>query len=559
MSNASLPAELLLAVFRDVFASQYSICSHHCSTCRRIGSNHVAWGPTQAFNTADPALFPFALAAVTPRWRAVLSTVPEYWTRPVFFLDGPNYTPLAEVLEVLWFSRNLPIEVYITRRTFPEDEDGDAVEGGEEEAERMRDVMDALKPHLPRCQHIFIHTLHSSSLPSLRHDFSGHCPFLTQLKLESEFDDGLNTIAHVQSLPQQDFTCPAIYTLLIDGPNFREIALKDYRVWWGKAFKPTKTLIIRNLTTSAGAPAVPFTQALECLAVGVLSNLSALVLSNVSFDPSSISATTAPPPNYAFTLNMLVLSRTPFSFLPHFFRYTFLGDLYTICIESCTFSEPDVAGNPISLSPSSTPTTTIPNTFSLTLKDISQPYHLISLLRTWNGRRLKIISCPGFDDTVLEMMRSPLYSSSLSSSQPSSSSSSSPLLLPNDDNPDHAAIYASKLGCPNLSVLYLSHCTNFTPSALRTLIATRNLSPEPELSDDTTTTNTTTTTAVAGGGGGAHNNNNAGLPNTGIIELVTVTGDAPPLSDEERTEFASSDIVLWKAGIEEGGTPRGFG
>ena len=100
MSLASLPSELLLIIFRNVFSSRYSTCSSSsCYTCFRIGPNHDAWGPTQSFNPSDPTLFPFALAAVLPHWRDVLSTVPEYWTRPVFFLVGT--TADIDVAEIL--------------------------------------------------------------------------------------------------------------------------------------------------------------------------------------------------------------------------------------------------------------------------------------------------------------------------------------------------------------------------------------------------------------------------------------------------------------------------
>lgn len=222
MSLASLPSELLVIIFRNIFSSRYSTCSSSsCYICFRIGPNHVAWGPTQSFNPSDPTLFPFALAAVLPHWRDVLSTVPEYWTRPVFFLVGT--TADIDVAEILMYSKDLPLEVYVTRRAFPPVDDvadQGKDKGAQEKARRMRQVMDALKPHLSRCQYIFIHTFRSSFLLSLRHDFSRDCPFLTQLKLECSVDDGLNIFAHDQHLSSEQFTCPAIYTLLVDGPTF---------------------------------------------------------------------------------------------------------------------------------------------------------------------------------------------------------------------------------------------------------------------------------------------------------------------------------------------------
>lgn len=474
-----LPAELLLAIFRILFSSSYSICSplnNNCITCRRINTHHVLWGPTESFAYTDPTLFPFAQAAVLPRWRALLATVPEYWTRPIFLLDDPP-TPLTDIRDFLSYSNSLPIEVYITRRNFTKDPDP-------LEAQRVRDAIDALKPHLSRCQFLFIRVSRSSSLPSLRHDFTGDAPYLTQLKLQCDFDDGINPIAHTQPLPPQPFRCPALYTLLIDGPNFSQIAI-NHAKWWGASFNTLKSLIIRNLETDP----LPFTSALASLCVRVLSDLRLLTLSNVSFDTSLDTTTTLP--IYPFALQMLILSQTSFPFLAHFFRYTFLGDLYTIRIESCAFP------------PDSTTLITIPNTFSLTLKNITHPSHFISLLRTWGGRRLYIDTCPGFDNSILEMMSSPLRAST--------------------SNDSHALITPTTFACPNLSILHLTNCTNFTPSAITSLIDTRNNPDNLDL---------------------------GAVVMTGVMELVTITGDTPEISEAEKNHFDEGAIVRWGSNSE---------
>lgn len=504
MTLASLPTELLSIIFRNVFASQYSTCSSSsCYTCFRIGLNHVAWGPTQSFNPSDPTLFPFALAAVLPHWREVLSTVPEYWTRPVFFLDGA--TADIDVAEILMYSKNLPLEVYVTRRTFPHEGDiaGQEHAGGARvEARRMCEVMDKLKPHLSRCQYIFIHTLRSSSLPSLRHDFSSHCPFLTQLKLECNIDDGLNILVHDQHLPSEQFTCPVIYTLLIDGPNFREIVMKGHKTWWINAFKSVRTLRIQNLTATSGAP-VQYVPALECISMSALPYLSTLVLSNVAFDNAPTARVNPGVPYYTFALNMLILSSMSFSFLSHFFQYSFLGDLYNIRLEACGTTQEDQTNTHIY--------TPLPTTFSLTLQNLSHPRHLIELLRTWNGRRLNLVSCPGFDDSVLEMMQEPLDSTT------------------------------TLFGCPHLSVLYLSDCTNFTPAGLINMLYARN--GTCEFDADNEVASAPATGPVIGG---------TGAGDGGVIELVTVTGNAPTLTNSERRDFEKINVIHWKSGSVEG-------
>lgn len=504
MTLASLPTELLLIVFRNVFASQYSTCtSSSCYTCFRIGLNHVVWGPTQSFNPSDPTLFPFALAAVLPHWHEVLSTVPEYWTRPVFFLDGA--TADMDVAKILMYSKNLPLEVYVTRRAFPPGDDiADQEHEGDArlEARRMCEVMDKLRPHLSRCQYIFIHTFRSSSLPSLRHDFSGHCSFLTQLKLECNIDDGFNILAHDQHLPSEQFTCPAIYTLLIDGPNFREIVMKGHKAWWMNAFKSVRTLRIQNLTATSGAP-VQYVPALECISMSALPQLSTLVLSNVAFDNTPAASVTPDGLYYTFALNMLILSSMSFSFLSHFFQYSFLGDLYNVRLEACGTAQEDQSTHIY---------TPLPSTFSLTLQNLTHSRHVIELLRTWNGRRLNLVSCPGFDDSVLEMMQEPLDSTT------------------------------TLFGCPHLSVLYLSDCTNFTPAGLINLLYARNGTCEFDAGDQV---DSALATAPVFGW--------TGTGDGGVIELVTVTGNAPTLTDSERRDFEKIKVIHWKSGSVEGG------
>ncbi|KAF9453394.1 hypothetical protein P691DRAFT_801213 [Macrolepiota fuliginosa MF-IS2] len=514
LSVHDLPAELLLAIFRLVFSSSFSICDKNCMTCRRTHAAHVAWGPTEAFDTANPTLFPYALAAVLPRWRTVLAGVPEYWTRPVFFLDDPPTSDI-DLIDFLSYSVELPIEVYITRRSFSFITDND---DSERERERLRAVMDALRPHLSRCQHIFIHVLRSSSLPSLRHDFAGEAPYLTQLKLECEVDDGINHSAHAKPLPPVSFHCPAIYTLLIDGPNFCTIAM-NHPEWWSSAFTPLRYLIIRNLTHDT----LPFGSALVCLNIQVLPFLRTLSLSNVSFD------TTGPPCNHTLSLHMLILTQTSSPFLSHFFRYTFLGDLYSIRIESCTFP-PDTATT-VDDKNSDINLTAIPIAFSLTLCNITNPSHLITLLRPWVGRRLTLESCPGLDDSVLAMMCSPLHPTpptaiaSCSATAEPENATAQPAPSDQTDTPYHD-IYTThtipaQFGCPNLSTLYLNNCTNFTPDGIKHLIQVRNEVPDVD----------------------------AGAVPTGAIQLITVIGPAPKISQAEKEYFDEQEIVKWDSEV----------
>ena len=277
--------------------------------------------------------------------------------------------------------------------------------------------------------------------------------------------------------------------------------MKQYKKWWIIAFKSARTLRIQNLTITSGAP-VQYVPALECISMSALPHLSTLDLSNVAFDKAS-TATAIPDALYfTFALNMLILSSMSFSFLSHFFRYSFLGDLYNIRLEACGTAPEGQTDTSIY--------THLPTTFSLTLQNLTHPRHLIELLRTWNGRRLNLVSCPGFDDSVLEMMQDPLDPTT------------------------------TLFGCSHLSALYLSNCTNFTPAALTKLLHARNGTSEIHV-DDGAVAAFTTGPAVGVGDGG-------------VIELITVTGNAPILTDGKRRYFEKINAIHWKSGAVEAET-----
>lgn len=75
-------------------------------------------------------------------------------------------------------------------------------------------------------------------------------------------------------------------------------------------------------------------------------------------------------------------------------------------------------------------------------------------------------------------------------------------------------------GCPNLSVLYLTDCTNFTPEGIKRLVQVRNQF------------NGIDTGAI--------------IP-TGVIELVTVIGHGPNITEAEKGHFDEQQVVKWEA------------
>jgi hypothetical protein len=44
----------------------------------------------QEFDVKPSSLFPYAVAAVCSLWRDIMSSVPQFWTRIIIFLDSPT-------------------------------------------------------------------------------------------------------------------------------------------------------------------------------------------------------------------------------------------------------------------------------------------------------------------------------------------------------------------------------------------------------------------------------------------------------------------------------------
>ena len=188
-SVASLPAELLLLILKNVYVQTRQglnmIWPHEW--CRSL--SECKCKPDEPYLTKwndnndlkSPSVFPYALSSVCKAWYDVMLLVPEFWTRLVIFVDNQP-TAIAELRSQLSASRDLPFRAHIFNRQ-------DAIGQDTAERARVKAVVNELSPHLHRCEQLTFDVMLNSSLPSIRHTFSGSFPLLTQLSMRCRIHD----------------------------------------------------------------------------------------------------------------------------------------------------------------------------------------------------------------------------------------------------------------------------------------------------------------------------------------------------------------------------------
>ncbi|KAJ3557471.1 hypothetical protein NP233_g11735 [Leucocoprinus birnbaumii] len=290
----AFPTELLLIIFNFVFDDLASYCADspeahkECDVCNGVYQNaipagaggsagqnlHVVWEWQD--DVLSDALFPYSIAGVCRRWRDIMATVPQFWTRLIVFVDDPTvsaYRPSTPPLTPPWssssslpstsseppasyaptidaarnihshlsWSAQLPIEVYVLRRRHSTSLGIDKTERS-----RTRLVFEAIKPHLHRCHVLRFSVLQSSSLPSLVHDFAGvKAPVLTDLRLECEVDDGVCALAPVPLLQPSTTSVSTV-------PVFSTQGILRNRILHSGKFSPSSAATSSSPLSTAG-------------------------------------------------------------------------------------------------------------------------------------------------------------------------------------------------------------------------------------------------------------------------------------------------------------------
>jgi len=257
----------------------------------------------------------------------------------------------------------------------------------------------------------------SSSLPSFPCDFYGLAPILEHLELrckkdDDDPDDDVSIAVSSTDSEYDEFECPNLVCLLLDGRNYHEATLADPN--WTDLYPQMRSLTICHLTQRTFFSPYDFLQPL------IDTEAHTLHIIDVDLDPSP----------EVYQINLRNLSFLVFEdmhdsqIMDHIIN---LVNPYTLTCIRCTFEG--------TFRHFGRPTRSV-----LVLEDIDGD--ISPLVRAFDGETLNITRCPRFDDTILDMMTGPGGNQTL----------------------------ACTRYLQNLDIL---DCPNFSIAALRRLVASR--------------------------------------------------------------------------------------
>ena len=392
------PAEVLVMFFKFIYTKETLMMW-----------DRLEW---QKIDVSSPSLFPYTIATVCSFWRDIMSSVPQFWTRIVTFVDSPTIPQSVIASQLLW-SRDLPLDVIVTRRNLDH-----PVESRHERKQVMSLMETVINPHIDRLQNLDFSVGFSSSLPSFPDDFHGTATKLRRLQLECREDDGGSTPSRYQceTVPSTESQYPALLELELDGRNYCSGCRRG--VPWATKVPNVHALTISHYKPRAieSFPAVTF---MFCLTF--MQKLNILHINDVALSPGTHHLV----PHAWLRLGLLHLSDLP-DFRPIDEMLQVLQDAIEVKITRCAIGSPRSLGYD----------------GPLELDEIDADQDLVPLLRAWDGYNLRIRNCPCFNDTVLDMMGT--------------------------KNEDGEYVCAS--GAYELDI---SNCPNFSVAALKRLVAAR--------------------------------------------------------------------------------------
>ncbi|KIJ99626.1 hypothetical protein K443DRAFT_679804 [Laccaria amethystina LaAM-08-1] len=377
-SVASLPAELLLLILKNVYVQTrqglITIRTHDWCTgplCKPNEPYLTKWNDKN--DLKSPSVFPYALSSICKAWFDVMLLVPKFWTRLVIFVDNQP-TAIAELRSQLSASRDLPFRAHIFNRQ-------DAICQDTAESAQVKAVVNELSPHLHRCERLTFDVIHNSSLPSVRHTFSGSFPLLTELSMRCRIHDEPEELDSQGEEGRDPFLFPNLTSISLTGSAFVDA---NKNPDWGMG--GNVRLFSLSHLSSFENPNLTLTGLVHIL--NKFHRISSLELKHIDLPYS---------PNEQVPRGSQLRVHFGRILLEGFKRATFEAFSKLVggadC-ESQTIRACEIAGD-------------INDTDFLTLEDIHSTEDLLSVIPTLSNRLLTFTSCSGLNDTCLGLLSKP--------------------------------------------------------------------------------------------------------------------------------------------------------
>ncbi|KDR69177.1 hypothetical protein GALMADRAFT_923601 [Galerina marginata CBS 339.88] len=387
-------------------------------------------------DSRSPTLFPFNVGWVCKQWLNILIERPECWKQVVF--DVAN-DPALLLNAFLWSKDLDSLEVVVFTSS---SDDGRVYR--KVEKHRAFTIAQALRPHIHRCKSIIFDLTFSTSLPHANIFFCKDLPDLEELTLECHIDNveiTRNSWETTVTAPTQFGTkFTNLKKLSLTGFLFMYLALHLESAQWLDRFRfpsSAKFHISRFTFLEKGH------YTLQKFAFYILNILRPLPYGDIFFRDLSLSyqymapSSVPNPDDFPRIFSNFYFQSVSKEFISHLFSITNLRPA------SLTFKDCQI------------PTIKPVKTNYLTLDRIIDGENgssLLHILEAWTagaGRKLKISSCPSFNDYHLGRMR------------------------PGDPSGRFLAHW--------IHYLYIHDCPNFTARVLREVVKARN--DQPSIND----------------------------------------------------------------------------
>lgn len=415
-----LPAELLLTIFKFAYvaarrswltptksACDNTIClAEGKCFCYHLPGEAYGWDTSKGPLTT---LFPNSLASVCSHWGKIMLLVPVFWTRVVVLLDSSIFPP-PDLSHQLSAAGDRTIDVIVTRASKL-----DIAGPTDVEESRMAHIVNVLRPHLQRCRKLHFDVAYSSSLPRIAGILLPVMPHLRVLSLDSCSDTGPPTVLpYIQPDETSMINWQNLKTVSIDGWNFTDL--------YNRVPDPVEQIFsnCKSLAVKFGGERFPFGEISQLLNSTSISRFTA----------DSVSFTQEEDLDDALAIDTLVLKNLDAELTNMIL--SFFIDISHLAIINCSGQDIDQ----------------MPAAHDFILDNIGIDQHIGNFISTWEGVKLHVTKCPGFDDDMLRMMT--------------------------NLDADNPSFYTYG----DMKRLYISRCNNFSITALKQLVRSRNNSAQ---------------------------------------------------------------------------------
>lgn len=320
------------------------------------------------------------LCSVCPLWSAIVVSIPELWKIVVGFVDIPDY----------WRKTGYQIQLSQDHMLYLVFARYNTASAYDLEGIQAQMMLAHAIPHFQRIWYLSIDVHSSSSLPSIKEHFVRRMPHLQVLKLQCDHDDGpyrkhdmLDNLSNNLSVipnssPPEKFSCPRLWSMTVDGENFRYICQE--RPEWTNDLGGLGRLTVSHFTSDV--------HQLDLNDVGeFLHKLSFDFLKfvdvNFNFDPNH------PPTPSSLYVRDLELENLSNRLCNDFFHNRELDSPNSLSVKNCRLDGRLVF--PLTCD-------------TLNLEGVRGNERLHSLLRWWNSHTVSFTNCPGFNNVVLKTL-----------------------------------------------------------------------------------------------------------------------------------------------------------